>query len=1149
MRTVQVLCAKLYSGKAEYKRRGEIERQVMSFKEDDAHKQREKEKRRLAYELREGKHIGVLNEYSVSKRFRALCEKESEEEIKVQRKVKRKKVEFLARKKKESEEKRIEHKDDKVSNICKTIDTSDRTIPAHYSREPRVYGGAKVTKEEEAALTLPPKFTIYEKVNKEKALVEIESMTAKYLWQLSKEREEECENDVSKNEVSGGMNDQRTKSAPSIITDTDSDNSLDSNTDESNPDENETEEADAVASRTRSRMSRSQIRRRDMSNNGNVNGDRVNSQQSHTHLRPQPPHSPQPIPNSNTNSNSRTSEQLSHVPDRESDASSKKTYEYEERKYHFDIDKETFDFRNLRPTDLPSNKHIFLPQNQKNRPHEDTEIELAYLNLELQKATDEFISTHKLQSNLTKKELKGLKQLSKREDVVIFQTDKSSRFSVDDKSNYVKANETHVRNDEVIDEQTYSHLQREVNAHSVMWAKFLKAGEHAGDNGPQRVRENMISSDRADPPPLYGLRKDHKKHDDPEVGPPTRPVCGASVAHNGKLSHLISMILKEMKRKDEHACESTEDVMAAIETVNREHSVESDNKMLVGSLDVKALYPSLNIPFAAKTIGDEYVKSNVEFERDSIDVFELGLYLALTVDSDTLAADGLKDYCPTRKNTLGRKPTVTGQAFSSTQKREGVWHYPRRQEPDNETLKKMIGKAVEVGINTVMRTHVYKFAGETRVQKQGGAIGLELTGEIAGVFMSWWDRQMRCKIEEEGIKTVVYKRYVDDINLVVEVKKDVEEDELWKKVKDIGDSIHESIQLEADYPARYDDQKVPILDIKVWIDSEGRIMHEYYSKPVSSKSVIDANSAMPLKDRRTVLTQDLLRVILRCSPDLPWADKKKHIEEYMLRMQFSGYDEAMRKEVLRSAIKAYENIKEKVRKKERPLYRTKEWKQKERMKEKRKRKTNWYQRKKKRTSEEEYKSVLFVQPTKDSMLKRKYEEVIRKSKCSVKVIERAGKSVCQKLHKSYPFKKNKCNTGDCFICLSEGKGNCLRENVNYEILCTRPGCNYQYKGESSRNGYCRGREHLKGLAKRDPESVFVEHVINKHDSDFDTHVCFGFRMNVTDSHTNAMERQITEAIKIETQTKPSLNRKQGFRSNGVLRLRASLTSDDSTPRA
>ena len=49
--------------------------------------------------------------------------------------------------------------------------------------------------------------------------------------------------------------------------------------------------------------------------------------------------------------------------------------------------------------------------------------------------------------------MKGLKRLVKRADVVDFQTDKSSRFSIDDKANYIKANEKHVENDDIIDEQ------------------------------------------------------------------------------------------------------------------------------------------------------------------------------------------------------------------------------------------------------------------------------------------------------------------------------------------------------------------------------------------------------------------------------------------------------------------------------------------------------------------------------------------------------------------------------------------------------------------------------------------------------------------------------------------------------------------------
>lgn len=71
--------------------------------------------------------------------------------------------------------------------------------------------------------------------------------------------------------------------------------------------------------------------------------------------------------------------------------------------------------------------------------------------------------------------------------------------------------------------------------------------------------------------------------------------------------------------------------------------------------------------------------------------------------------------------------------------------------------------------------------------------------------------------------------------------------------------------------------------------------------------------------------------------------------------------------------------------------------------------------------EKEYRSVLFVQPTKDSALKKKYKKIIEKSKCSVKVVERAGTSVKSKLQKSYPFPKNICDE-KCFLCQSEGKG-------------------------------------------------------------------------------------------------------------------------------
>ena len=41
------------------------------------------------------------------------------------------------------------------------------------------------------------------------------------------------------------------------------------------------------------------------------------------------------------------------------------------------------------------------------------------------------------------------------------------------------------------------------------------------------------------PPPLYGLRKNHK----PVRDPPVRPVCGANSAPNSRLGHFLSRIV------------------------------------------------------------------------------------------------------------------------------------------------------------------------------------------------------------------------------------------------------------------------------------------------------------------------------------------------------------------------------------------------------------------------------------------------------------------------------------------------------------------------------------------------------------------------------------------------------------------------------
>ena len=68
------------------------------------------------------------------------------------------------------------------------------------------------------------------------------------------------------------------------------------------------------------------------------------------------------------------------------------------------------------------------------------------------------------------------------------------------------------------------------------------------------------------------------------------------------------------------------------------------------------------------------------------------------------------------------------------EKRFAQWRGPA--EVQNTVQKRnMFTAALRIALSFVMKNHVYKFNNEMLLQRKGGAIGLELTGVIAQVFM------------------------------------------------------------------------------------------------------------------------------------------------------------------------------------------------------------------------------------------------------------------------------------------------------------------------------------------------------------------------------------------------------------------------------
>ena len=400
--------------------------------------------------------------------------------------------------------------------------------------------------------------------------------------------------------------------------------------------------------------------------------------------------------------------------------------------------------------------------------------------------------------------------------------------------------------------------------------------------------------------------------------------------------------------------------------------------------------------------------------------------------------------------------------------------------------------------------------------------------------MCWWDDQLTGRLNVARIEMFLYKRYVDDINMCVEVikagmkwngeeivfdptleegGKDKDDDKrTFDIIKQIGNSIHRSIQLEVDVPSSHDDKKIPILDLKVWVErtvengcSKRRIMHEFYMKEVSSKFLIDANSSLTWSSKITIVTQQCLRVMLNCSPDITKEVRIGHLDAFMKRMQASGYIMKHIYNVIKSAFNAYDKIKQDEIDGIRPMYRRTTWEQEERRSERNKKRNKWYG---------DYESVIFVPATPKSELKKLYDNEIKKRGIRIKVVERSGTKVKDFLQKKSTLNDKQC-TDDCFICTTSGKGNCMASGITYKLECNshEEEYKYQYDGRTMKNGYARGREHLNKLEKKHEDSVLWKHCEEEHNGEIKE-----FSMSVSGRcKDDATLIQIMEAIQIRNQ--------------------------------
>ena len=315
-----------------------------------------------------------------------------------------------------------------------------------------------------------------------------------------------------------------------------------------------------------------------------------------------------------------------------------------------------------------------------------------------------------------------------------------------------------------------------------------------------------------------------------------------------------------------------------------------------------------------------------------------------------------------------------------------------------------------------------------------------------------------------------------------------EEDDvrMMREVVAMANTLEKDIQLTMDVPSTNSDGKLPVLDLKMWVEErEGEkgeryaeIMHEYYEKEMVSKRVIGKDSALSEKVKCTTLAQEVIRMLRNTSESIREERKKEQLTNLAVKLKNSGYNERSRREILLSGIRGFERIMEDVKKGRRSLNRSRRENMEVRMLKKYGAKSRWFKGGRKKMEREsrnlgkgklegrggnryeEIEAVLFVPATPGGVLTKRLQEADDRERegtreKKVKFVELGGDSIKSKLSRNNPWSRQNCGRGDCFSCTSGEKhwGECKREGVVYTIRCLKckgKGVVAEYWGETAR---------------------------------------------------------------------------------------------------
>ena len=119
---------------------------------------------------------------------------------------------------------------------------------------------------------------------------------------------------------------------------------------------------------------------------------------------------------------------------------------------------------------------------------------------------------------------------------------------------------------------------------------------------------------------------------------------------------------------------------------------------------------------------------------------------------------------------------------------------------------------------------------------------------------------------------------------------------------EVANAVDPNIEVEIDFPSKNADRMMPILDMKMSMNQQNEVVYMFHRKPQCNKFTMMERSALPERVKRSTMTNEALRRLLCCSPELEEHKKIEVMEEFAKMLRRSGYSEKFRFEVISDAV-------------------------------------------------------------------------------------------------------------------------------------------------------------------------------------------------------------------------------------------------------